>query len=178
MSPQLSRPVPALVKNPERRLLAEYVAVKFGAYRHMKDQPVGPALTWDDPNITGLKALRASRGWRPEVDAIVVMDGVLLLIEAKVRSPIDGLAKLPLYKALVGTTPELREWASWDVRMRLVLPYVIPWVELTAKEVNIEVDYYVPVWINAYLEHYNRYWSREYREEREAVMRQRALLGL
>ena len=67
----LSRGVPQDARNPESRLIAEYVAVTFPGDRVMLRVPLGPAVMGSDVFPDWIRRLRASRGWRPEVDAVV-----------------------------------------------------------------------------------------------------------
>ncbi len=121
---------------------------------------------------------KMSRPWRPEVDALVWLEPVLLLIEAKVAKYVDGLAKLPMYRILIATTPELVEWKDWEVRMRLVVPRSQAWVEEIAKGMGIEIDPYEPEWLSDYYEYRDLYWTREYQERRLAILEARKRLGL
>ena len=103
---------------------------------------------------------------------------MLLLIEAKVQSLLDGLAKLPLYRSLVDDSPELAAARGREVRMRLVTPTVAPWLEGLARAAEIEVDYYRPEWVEQYYQYRQGYWSREARMQREEVLRARLRLGI
>jgi hypothetical protein len=200
MQDYLSRPVPPQVKNPETRLLAEYLHAKFPHYVSMTRVPLGPAVIGEaglGPNAT---KIGAARPWRPEVDAVVFMvdpseirmlpqgprgvllsapaTGTLLLIEAKVVNYLDGLAKLPFYRALVASTPELEPVRGWDLRMRLVIAQDAPWVQIGAQVADVEVDIYDPPWLAEYRQYRQRYWTREWREERLRVNQIRKQLGL
>lgn len=174
----LSRGEKPKVSRPETRLIAEYVATKFPGQRVAMGVPLGPAIDTGPARLTHGQALAASRPWRPEVDALVWRDGVLLLIEAKIANYVDGLAKLPLYKSLVVTTPELAEWVSWEVRMRLVVPRAKAWIELMAEAAGVEIDLFEPAWISDYYDYRDRYWTKEYRERREEILRLRRELGV
>lgn len=192
--------VPPRVKNPEGRLVAEYVAVKFPQYIVATRQPLGPGLDDVSPS--------ASRPWRPEVDAwvimadprevrwhyearargrgqttIVVVDEVppgtvLLLIEGKIRQLIDGLAKLDLYRDLVPETPELVGLAGSETRIRLVAPRIGEWVESLARRRNTELDAFEPEWVRDYWSWRDRYWTAGYRIDRDEKIKARERLGL
>ena len=178
MSESLSRGERPKVSRPETRLISEYAAAKFPGLRLALGMPLGPAIDMGPARLTHGQALAASRPWRPEVDALVWRDGVLLLIEAKIANYVDGLAKLPLYRSLVPTTPELAEWAGWEVRMRLVVPRAKAWVEQMAEAAGVEIDLFEPAWITEYYDYRDRYWTREYRTRREEILQLRRELGV
>lgn len=200
MQDYLSRPVPPELKNPETRLLAEYLTAKFPHYITMTRVPMGPVTIQDQSGELLPPSLGAARPWRPEVDAVVLMvdpaavrfvsqgrrgvalsaraQGVLLLIEAKVDTYLDGLAKLPFYRSLVPHTPELEPFWRWEHRMRLVVAQDAPWVQLTAEMAEVEVDIFDPPWMADYRQWRQRYWTKEWREERARVNELRKRLGL
>jgi hypothetical protein len=167
--------IPAEARNPESRLIAEYVAEKFSAYRVTLRQPLGEPVVPAESGLSMTARLRASRPWRPEVDAVVVFGEALLLIEAKVDQYLFGISKLPFYASLVKRTPELAPWAALEIRMRLVCPVDPTWLLQVAEEHNVEIDVYRPAWIEGWLDYQAQYWSRESRlrraERRQAVER-------
>ena len=119
------------------------------------------------------KAAKVYRPSRPEVDALVVLPGAILLIEAKVFKYMDGLAKLPVYAALVPKTPELMVFSGRPVLMHLLLPAKIPWVTAAAKDLGVEVYIKAPDWVIQIWEERDKYWtpeSRMRREERKALL--------
>jgi len=115
-----------------------------------------------------LKGLRVYRPWRPEVDACVILHNMLILIEAKIFKYMDGLSKLPVYKALVAQTPELKHVANRPIYMKLLIPYRIPWVLEAAKDLNVTVEVWVPDFIQRAWEERDQYWTKEALEKREA----------
>ncbi|MBA7482664.1 hypothetical protein ES707_18158 [subsurface metagenome] len=112
------------------------------------------------------KAARVYRPSRPEVDALVILPGALLLIEAKVLKYMDGLAKLPVYKALVPKTPELMIYQDRPVIMHLLLPVMIPWVKAAAPEMDVEVYASAPEWVLRIWEDRDKQWTPEARIKR------------
>ena len=200
MQDYLSRPVPPQVKNPETRLLADYLATKFPNYITMTRVPLGPTMIEEVDGQRRPTTLGAARPWRPEVDAVVIMEdpgkigfmprgprgvfmsapatGVLLLIEAKVDKYVDGVSKLPFYKSLIPHTPELELFRGWEHRMRLVITQDAPWVQIGARIAEVEIDIYAPSWIAEYRQYTQRYWTKEWREERRRVNQVRKRVGL
>ena len=119
------------------------------------------------------KAAKVHRPWRPEVDALVILPGALVLIEAKIQKYMDGLAKLPIYKALVPHTAELDVFSDRPVLMHLLLPVKIPWIMDIAKDVGVEVYTLAPDWVLQIWEERDKYWlpeARLKREERKALL--------
>lgn len=170
--------LPQGVGRPESRLISEYVAQKFPGQRHALSFPLGPEVAMSATQLTQRQRLRISRPWRPEVDALVWMDGVLLLIEAKVAEYMTGLGKLPLYKAIIPQTPELAEWRGWEVRMRLVVPRARAWVNVMADAIGAEIDTFEPPWMVDYYNYRDQYWTSDYRSKRQSILDARAQAGL
>ena len=112
------------------------------------------------------------------MDAVAVENGRLVLIEAKVFKIVDGLSKLPTYKTLVPSTPELSPYHGLPIIMRLVAPWTSETMEVMAKGLGVEIVVFNPDWIRDYVQQYHNYWQREYREAREEKMRLRRALGV
>lgn len=120
------------------------------------------------------KAAQVYRPSRPEVDAVVVLEDAIILIEAKIFKYMDGLAKLPVYASLVRTTPELMALLPRPIRMHLLLPRPISWVMAAAAENGVEVKVAAPDWVLAIWEERDTYWTPENRmrrEERKELLR-------
>lgn len=120
------------------------------------------------------KAIRIYRPWRPEVDALVIMPGALLLIEAKIFKYMDGLAKLPVYKSLVPSTPELKTMLDLPVEMQLLIPVEIPWVRTAAENMDVKVYVWCPDWVKKIWNERDKYWQPKQvfeREKRKKILR-------
>jgi hypothetical protein len=124
------------------------------------------------------KALKMARGVRPEVDALVVQDHKLILVEAKIQRWVDGIAKLPVYKSLIPTTPELEQYRGYEVEMRLCFPWYSEPIELAAKNAGVVLDVYHKPWIDDYLAELGKYWSNEYQAARAEKKRLREIFNL
>ena len=162
----------------ERALIRAYITDRFPGRRVIYGCPLGPV-----PEVLvaawGLrKALRVGRGVRPEVDALVFDDSNLVLIEAKILKWLDGISKLPVYKGLVDTTPELQEYKAWPRRMVLCTPWVNESIEASGVSAGVEVDQFATPEVDAYFTELGKYWTKEYRESRAAKKRAREILGL
>jgi len=162
----------------ERRLIAEYIAAKFPKDRVIFGCPLGPAPQKLVATLGPRKALRMARGLRPEVDALVVRDRRLIMVEAKIRAWVDGIAKLPLYKSLVPTTPELEHYHGYDVEMRLCFPWHSEIIEAAANNLGVVLDVFHKPWIDDYLTELGKYWSGEYITARAEKKRMREIFGL
>ena len=91
----------------ETRMISEYLKENYSEFSYILNVPLG-AVPEDIMRKEGYqRALGLSRPFRPMADAVVILPNYLLLVEAKVWNVVNGLAKLPLYKALVPVTPEL-----------------------------------------------------------------------
>ena len=123
------------------------------------------------------KAARVYRPWRPEVDALVILPGALVLIEAKIQKYMDGLAKLPIYGALVPYTAELAVFSDRPVLLHLLLPVKIPWIMDVAKDVGVEVYTLAPDWVLQVWEERDKYWLPEARLKRAERKELLAKLG-
>jgi len=101
-----------------------------------------------------------------------------ILIEAKIFKYMDGLSKLPVYKSLIPDTPELAHWPT-DVKMELLIPAPIVWVENAALNMGVKVvSSYVQEYIKRVWEERDKYWTKEAIEEREERKRKLQEIGI
>ena len=120
------------------------------------------------------KAIRIHRPWRPEVDACVVTEDKIVLVEAKIQKFMDGLSKLPIYKSLVPLTPELTEYKEFPAEMVLLMPAHIGWVEEAAERAGVKVVVEAPEFIKKAWGERDKYWTKpevEKREKRKKTLR-------
>ena len=162
----------------ETRLLAEYLSVTYPQYPVRMMQPLGRVDEQLQREVGVAKAAGLSRPVRYEVDAVVVMPGALVLVEAKVWHLLDGLAKLPLYASLVPYTPELKDYQHLPLVLELVLPWSNPNLLIMARAYNVRVVEYRPPWISEVVNKIQDYSTYAYRQAREEKMRLRTLLGV
>lgn len=178
MIDRVSSLVPPIVKNPETRLVSEYLLAKLAAYRAATKYPLGPTPDEMTRARGEIEGGHRARPWLLEVDALVWFGGSLLLIEGKVNNYRNGIADLVIYEKALARTASLREWAAWPVRKRLVVPEVGEWWSWLAGEMGVEIDVFAPAWVEPYREWRNRYWTAPYRRERENKIEARRKLGL
>jgi len=162
----------------ERRLIAEYIVDRFPRNQVIYGCPLGPVPTHLVATLGPRKALRMARGLRPEVDALVIQDHRLILVEAKIQKWLDGIAKLPVYRSLIPTTEELTQYQDYDVEMRLCFPWYSESVEAAAKGAGVVLDVFHQPWIDEYLTELGKYWSPEYLAARAEKKRMREIFGL
>lgn len=162
----------------ETRLIAEYLYKTYPNFSFITKQPLG-TISEELAKKDGIKvAMGILRPFRPEVDAVVILPNYLLIIEAKVWSVVNGLAKLPLYKSLVPITPELKQYMPREVLMQLVVGWTNPNLEIMARSMDVEIKLYRPDWLVEVVEGMHKYWTREYREERDKKLRMREYYGV
>jgi hypothetical protein len=163
----------------ERLLLTEYVKARYIQHKVTFNCPLGPVPDSLIFEYGAGKAYKVARSMRPEVDALVYDDGTLILIEAKIVRWVDGISKLPLYKLLLATTPEVQPYLSWRVEMELVIPFKQPTMVSVAHSIGVKiVEFSVPE-IDKYVsETLPYYQTAEYRQKRKDLVATRKSLGL
>ena len=162
----------------ETRLIAEYLKEHYSEFTHVLNQPLGSVSEELMRQEGYQRALGMSRPFRPVADAMVILPRYLLLVEAKVWNVVNGLAKLPLYKSLVPFTPELQQYHPREVIMRLVVGWSSLNLEIMARSVDVELVVYCPDWLTEVIDGMHKYWTREYREEREKKLKMREFFGV
>ena len=158
----------------EPRWVSEYVAATYPDLPHAYRVPLGPIPKALEEAWGPTKARRVYRPSRPEVDALVYPKGRLIMVEAKIFKVMDGLSKLPIYRSLVPTTPELAEYWTKPVTMQLLCVKPVPWVLEAATQAGVDVVAWSPDWVVAIWEERDKYWTPEAqqkREERKQVLR-------
>jgi len=168
----------AMGQQRERRLIAEYIVDRFPRATVIYGCPLGPVPQKMVATLGPRKALRMARGIRTEVDALVILDHKLILVEAKIQRWVDGIAKLPIYRSLIPTTPELEEYRGWEVEMRLCFPWESETIQEAAKNAGVVLDVFHQPWVDDYLTELGKYWSGEYIAARAEKKRMRELFGL
>ena len=145
----------------EPRWVVDCVENFYPSYISKFRVPLGPIPENLIAEYGEAKAINVYRPSRPEADAMVIFPSTLMLLEAKVVRYMDGLAKLPVYKSLIPTTPELREYKDWPVVMRLLIPVPIPWVEIACANIGVEYHAWAPDYIKQAWDEKDKYWTKE-----------------
>jgi len=151
----------------EPRWVSWYVAKTYPRAQVRLRCPLGPVPeALKDLHGPG-KAAQVYRPWRPEVDALVIDETKIILVEAKIQKYMDGLSKLPVYRDLIPTTPELTEFRHLSVNMILLIPAKVDWVEEAAKKSGVRIVVEAPDFIGEAWEDRDKYWTPEAVRERE-----------
>ena len=162
----------------ESRMVADYLLKYYAAFPRLMMVPLGGVDDRLAQQVGIEKALNLSRPFRPEIDAIVVLPRHLLLIETKVFRIVDGLAKPPLYAALVPSTPELRKYLPREIMMQIVVAWSNANLEAMAAAAGVQVIVFTPAWLEAEVQRYHRYWTAEYQEARQKRLEMREYFGV
>jgi hypothetical protein len=162
----------------ETRMVSDYVFQVYGKYPHMLGVPLGKIETSLMTTYGVAKAIAMSRPYRPEVDAVVILPGAMILIEAKVWNVINGLSKLPLYKSLVPFTPELERYKSLPILMEVVVGWTNDNLEIQAKEIGVAVKVFTPDYVSEAVNGLHKYWTAEYRQKRAQKLALREYFGV
>jgi hypothetical protein len=135
----------------ERRYVPEFVQERYkDRVSAMFNMAIGPApeeLHRKYPDIS----FENFRRWRFWIDAVVILQDRLVLIEGKLRKPQEGLGQLLVYEHLLSETPELAPYAHLPVQMVLVTPKPDPRVIGVCGTLGITVEIYKPDWVTEYL---------------------------
>lgn len=158
----------------ETKWVAEYCAKFYPDFPVRYNVRLGPPRE-ELVRLYGLeKALRMSQPWRVRADALVIKPDELILIEGKLYRPLDGLSKLPMYKSLIPSTPELAAYKHLPVRMQLLVVEVSSSIEELARQHGVELVKWAPTWVIEVWREKDLYWTKEaveLRERRKEVLR-------
>jgi hypothetical protein len=159
-------------------MVSEYLLTNYATFPYTMKVPLG-TLPENMLKTDGYKrAMGAMRPFRPEVDAVIVLPRHLVLVEAKVWNIINGLAKLPAYKALVPGTPELKQYMPREVLMQLVVAWTNQNLMIMARDLDVKVVEFCPEWLREVVDGMHNYWTREYRDLREKKIQMREYFGV
>ncbi|MBI2869394.1 MAG: hypothetical protein HYX96_06180 [Chloroflexi bacterium] len=162
----------------ETRMVSEYLKLNYSKHPFIIGQPLGKVNEQLAAQEGVARAIRITRPFRPECDAVVIMPRYLLIIEAKVWNIVNGLAKLPVYKALVPHTPELKQYLPREIIMQLVVGWSNDNLDIMAQDMGVEVKIYSPQWLSEVVEGLHKYWTPEYQEKRQKTLEMREYFGV
>lgn len=138
-------------KQRERRYVPEYVNDKFPdrvtVFYNMAIGPAPEELVKANPEIP----LAHFRRWRFWIDAVVILQDRMVLIEGKIRKPAEGIGQILLYRDLLPQTPELEPYRRLPVKMILVTPRPDPRIIGFANSYGIDIDIWTKPWVQDYL---------------------------
>jgi hypothetical protein len=143
---------------PERkyRVISEWYVSEFCGLNYppgswFTNVPLGEAKTYDILGLTEEEKKMITKPFRPVVDALVLLDEEVHLIEAKIRDDRGKIEQLLLYEYLFPRTPEFQAHASKRIRKILLTPKPAGDFEKFLARFGIEIVYYRPAWIEEYL---------------------------
>jgi len=162
----------------ESRMISEYLLENYSKVPYTINVPLG-ALPEEMLKLNGYKRTMGElRPFRPAVDAVLILPRHLVLVEAKVWNVVNGLAKLPAYKALVPATPELKQYMPREVLMQLVVAWTNQNLAIMARDLDVKVVEFCPDWLREVVDGMHNYWTREYRDLREKKLKMREYFGV
>lgn len=162
----------------ERRYISEYMMKTWPEGGWQLNVGMG-AIPQEYVDRHGLgKAAAIFRPTRPKVDAVKWTPERYYIVEAKLRAIKNGIGDLLYYKAMVPTTPDLPYYDGQPITYRLVVPWMLDWIQWVADEAGIEVVVSWQDWIADYIRERQHYFTAEYRAERAETMRLREILGV
>lgn len=138
-------------KQRERRYVPEYVNETYpervAVFYNMAVGPAPEELAKANPEIP----LAHFRRWRFYIDALVVLEDRMVLIEGKIRKPMTGIGQLQSYYKLLPQTPELEPYKHLPVEMLLLTPRPDPRVIDVANSLGVNVVVWSKPWVQDYL---------------------------
>jgi len=165
-------------KERERRYIAEYMVHQWPEGDWQLNVELGP-IPQDYVNRLGLaRAAALFRPTRPRVDAVKWTKDRYYIIEAKIRDIKAGIGDLSYYGNMISRTPDLPFYDGQVVIRRLVVPWMIDWIQWAADAAQVEVVVFEKEWIAEYVRERQHYFTAEYRAERAEKMRLREILGV
>jgi hypothetical protein len=124
------------------------------------------------------KAAALFRPTRPRVDAVRWEPDRYLLIEAKLRDIKSGIGDLLYYRNMLPSTPDLPFYKGQPFVFRVVVPWMLEWLQPMATAAGVEVDVKHYDFIDDYVKERQHYFTAEYRAARAEKMRMRQILGV
>lgn len=165
-------------KERERRYISEYMKEAFPDVNYQVNVELGP-IPQEYVDRLGLgRAAALFRPTRPRVDAVKWTPDAYYLIEAKIRDIKAGIGDLSYYKGMASRTPDLPFYDGQPIKLRLVVPWMIEWIQVAADAAQVEVIVFWQDWIADYVKERQHYFTPEYRAERAEKIRLREILGV
>ena len=165
-------------KEREKRFIAEYMLDAFPEGNWELNVPLGnvPIELIAARGLKGASAIY--RPSRRRVDATQWSPDKYLLIESKIRDPMEGLNWLLLYLEEAKDSPDLPGYTGQPIVGRLVVPFAIDRDRAAAARQSVELVEFPQDWIAEYIQERQQYFTKEHRAKRNEVRKMRELLGL
>lgn len=135
----------------ETRLLGEWLAQRHPGRitaQRVRLGRVPDELTQDGLSDSEVRALSAWKRW---ADALVILEGTVLLVEAAIIASPGKLGQLEVYLALWPETEERAPYHTWPVRGHLLCAVGDPVVERIAIGKGFTYEVFCPAWVTNYL---------------------------
>lgn len=165
-------------KERERRYITQCMKDTYPDMRWQLNVELGPVPQEYINRYGQTKAAALFRPTRPRVDAVRWTSDAYYLIEGKLRAIKSGVGDLMFYRLQAKITYDLPNYDGQPIKAILFLPWMIDWMQETAKEADIEIKVLWYDWIDDYVKMRQNYFTAEYRAERAEKMRRREILGL
>ncbi len=162
----------------ERRYVADYLAQYYPRGGWMTNVPLGPIpeeITSQHGIARGAMLFRPAR---PRVDAVIWSTSHYWLVEAKIREAKSAVGDLLVYRTLADSTPDLPEYNGQEIHTRLIVPWALDWISRVATRYGMEMEIFLPAWVEDYVRERQNYFTREVRLARDEKMRLRQVLGV
>lgn len=131
----------------ELRLVSEFVLQEWPRARVFFQRRLGPAPVADPTLELPEPEARFLGGHRRWVDALVVTDAAVILVEGKLEPTAGVISILQLYERLVRIDPELHPFLDRPIRKLVVWPFDDPVLAEIAAEAGVEIRVFRPPWI-------------------------------
>lgn len=162
----------------ERRYISEYMRQEWPQGDYMLNVELGPIPQEYVQRYGVSKAAALFRPTRPRVDAVKWLPDKYFLIEAKIRDIKAGIGDLSYYGSVLNVTPDLPYYEGQPIIKRLIVPWMLDWLQPVAAAADVQVVVFHQDWIEDYVKERQHYFSAEYREKRAETMRLRKVLGV
>ena len=162
----------------ERRYVAEWLLKTYPQGNFQTNVALGPIpveITARHGLMAGAKLFQPSR---PRIDGVVWLPHLYLLVEGKIREAKMAIGDLLVYKALAERSPDLPSYEGQPFRLTLVVPWALDWVKQAAQANEMDLQIFLPPWVEDYVRERQNYFTREVRLARDEKMRLRRTFGL
>ena len=135
----------------ETRLLGEWLAARHLGRRTAQRVRLGRVpeeLTQDGLTDAEVRALSAWKRW---ADAVVWLDGTVLIVEAAIIASPAKLGQLDVYLDLWHDTPEFSSYRDWTVRGHVLCAVGDPVVQRICDRRGHTYEVWCPAWVTNYL---------------------------
>jgi len=127
----------------EEEMLVKYLAKRFKGTEIHTHVRLGSPPQISIPGLDPEKARRMAMPGLPEIDAIVIENGSVYMIEAKVAKEWENLGKMLIYRALLPETPGWEDVDVSKIKPLLVMAKASPLLLEVAKRFGVDVDTYM-----------------------------------